>query len=57
MYSAILYVEKACFEDVEELVAEFRMLHRIGSHCHIVSLVGAVICKGEVECGVRWRVM
>ena len=57
MYSAILYVEKACFEDVEELVAEFRMLHRIGSHCHIVSLVGAVICKGEVESDVRWRVM
>lgn len=42
-------VESASFEDVEELVAEFKMLHRIGPHYHIVSLVGAVICNGEAE--------
>ena len=47
-------VESASFEDVEELVAEFKMLHRIGPHHHIVSLLGAVICNGEtVKCGVR----
>lgn len=46
-------VESASFEDVEELVAEFRVLHRIGPHHHIVSLLGAVICNGEtVRCEV-----